>query len=132
MITSEIQDGGHFNEEYSNFVLTPFIFGLAGLGVKTGSNLYDNAKMSKWRAEDRAKKAVKQVELDKIALEKRNAIISEKQRIEAEYQLERKKLFAKDPAKEEQKRKEKIVKGGLFIGIPVILVGIMIWATNKK
>ena len=78
MITAEIQDGGHFNEEYSNFVFLPLAFGLAGVGAQVGSNLYDNAKMSKWRAEDRAKKAVKQVELDKIALEKRNAIISKR------------------------------------------------------
>ena len=75
MITAEIQDGGHFNEEYSNFVFTPLIFGLAGVGAQAGSNLYDNAKMRKWRSQDKASKARKQVELDAIALEKTNAII---------------------------------------------------------
>ena len=96
------------------------------------SNWYDNAKMKKWRSSTAAKSASKQAELDALALEKSEQLQAEKDRIEAEFQAERRKMFEKDPAKEELKRKQKIVKASLFIGIPVLLVGIMMWATYKN
>jgi len=96
------------------------------------SNWSDNKKMKKWRDEQSRVNKTAQQKLDASALEKSNRIREEKEQKRLEEEAYRLSLTSEDAMNLEYKRKQKITKSALFIGVPIAIVVAMIWFTYRN